>query len=106
MVKAMSPVLTDWADDDDVHTVIVDGAGERGLCAGGDLVALYHSARADGSEARQFWYDEYVLNAQIGRFSKPYVALMDGIVMGGGVGVGVHGSVRVVTDTTKMACPK
>ena len=106
MVNAMSPVLADWAHDDDIHAVVVDGAGDRGLCAGGDLVALYHSAKADGSEARQFWYDEYVLNAQIGRFSKPYVALMDGIVMGGGVGVGVHGSVRVVTDTTKMAMPE
>jgi len=106
MVNAISPVLTDWADNDDVHTVIVDGAGERGLCAGGDLVALYHSARADGSVARSFWYDEYRLNAQIGRFPKTYVALMDGIVMGGGVGVAAHGSVRVVTDTTKMAMPE
>ncbi|WP_099042349.1 enoyl-CoA hydratase/isomerase family protein [Mycobacterium neglectum] len=106
MVNAISPVLSDWADNDDVHTVIVDGAGERGLCAGGDLVALYHSARADGSVARSFWYDEYRLNAQIGRFPKPYVALMDGIVMGGGVGIAVHGSVRVVTDTTKMAMPE
>ena len=85
---------------------VLSGAGERGLCAGGDIVAIYHSARADGSEARQFWYDEYLLNAQIGRFPKPYVALMDGIVMGGGVGVGAHGSVRVVTDTTKMAMPE
>jgi enoyl-CoA hydratase len=90
---------------------MLSGAGARGLCAGGDIVAIYHSARADGSEAREFWYDEYVLNAQIGRFGKPYVALMDGIVMGGGVmgggvGVGVHGSVRVVTDTTKMAVPE
>jgi enoyl-CoA hydratase len=106
MVNAMSPVLRDWDRNDDISAVVVDGAGERGLCAGGDLVALHHSARADGSEARQFWYDEYVLNAQIGRFSKPYVALMDGIVMGGGVGVAVHGSVRVVTDTTKMAMPE
>ena len=106
MVEAMSSVLADWDQNDAVHAVVVDGAGERGLCAGGDLVALYHSAKADGSEARQFWYDEYVLNARIGRFSKPYVALMDGIVMGGGVGVAVHGSVRVVTDTTKMAMPE
>jgi enoyl-CoA hydratase len=106
MVNAISPVLTDWAADDDVQTVVIDGAGERGLCAGGDLVALYHSARADGSVARSFWYDEYRLNAQIGRFPKPYVALMDGIVMGGGVGIAVHGSVRVVTDTTKMAMPE
>jgi len=110
MVNAISPVLADWADNDNVHVVVIDGAGERGLCAGGDLVALYHSAREEGPDkgkvARSFWYDEYRLNAQIGRFPKPYVALMDGIVMGGGVGVAVHGSVRIVTDTTKMAMPE
>ncbi|MFV9633009.1 enoyl-CoA hydratase/isomerase family protein [Mycobacterium neumannii] len=110
MVTVMSRVLAEWAHDDAVTAVVVDGAGERGLCAGGDIVALYHSARAEGPEkgreARAFWYDEYLLNAQIGRFGKPYVALMDGIVMGGGVGVSAHGSVRVVTDTTKMAMPE
>ena len=82
------------------------GAGERGLCAGGDVVTIYHSARADGVEARRFWYDEYLLDAQIGRYPKPYVALMDGIVMGGGVGVSAHARVRVVTETTKMAMPE
>ena len=106
MVSAISQVLAEWRDDDSVRAVVLSGEGERGLCAGGDIVALYHSARADGSEARNFWYDEYLMNAQIGRFSKPYVALMDGIVMGGGVGVASHGSVRVVTDTTKMAMPE
>lgn len=106
MVDALSALLGRWEADDRVGAVVIAGAGERGLCAGGDLVPLYHSARADGSEARKFWYDEYRLNAQIARFSKPYIALMDGIVMGGGVGVGVHGSVRVVTDTTKMAMPE
>jgi enoyl-CoA hydratase len=106
MVRTMAAALGKWVHDDAVGAVMVSGAGERGLCAGGDLVMLHHSARADGSEARQFWYDEYVLNAQIGRFSKPYVALMDGIVMGGGVGLGAHGSVRVVTDTTKLAMPE
>jgi enoyl-CoA hydratase len=106
MVTALSKVLADWEHDDNVRAVVLSGAGERGLCAGGDIVVIYHSAQADGSEARQFWYDEYLLNAQIGRFSKPYVALMDGFVMGGGVGVSAHGSVRVVTDTTKMAMPE
>jgi enoyl-CoA hydratase len=106
MVNAMAPVLKAWEDDDSIHTVVLDGAGERGLCAGGDIVAIYHSIQADGSEARQFWHDEYLLNAHIGRYRKPYVALMDGIVMGGGVGVAAHGSVRVVTDTTKMAMPE
>lgn len=106
MVTVMSRVLTEWERDDAIRAVVVDGAGERGLCAGGDIVAIYHSARGDGSEARQFWYDEYLLNAHIGRFAKPYVALMDGIVMGGGVGISAHGRVRVATDTTKMAMPE
>jgi enoyl-CoA hydratase len=106
MVDVMADTLQAWAIDETVRVVVVDGAGERGLCAGGDIVAIYHSARTDGAQARKFWFDEYRLNAQIGRFPKPYVALMDGIVMGGGVGVGTHGSVRVVTDTTKMAMPE
>jgi len=106
MVTALSDTLRKWERDDDVHTVVLSGAGERGLCAGGDIVAIYHSARADGVEARQFWYDEYLLNRRIGRFPKPYVALMDGIVMGGGVGVGAHAGVRIVTETTKMAMPE
>jgi enoyl-CoA hydratase len=106
MVNEMHKVLTAWDHDDDVRAVVVDGAGERGLCAGGDIVAIYHSARGDGTEAREFWYDEYLLNGYIGRYPKPYVALMDGIVMGGGVGVSAHGSVRVVTETTKMAMPE
>jgi len=106
MVNAVSATLSRWEHDEAVRAVVLAGAGERGLCAGGDVVAVYHSARADGVAARRFWYDEYLLNAQIGRFPKPYVSLMDGIVMGGGVGVGAHGSVRVVTDTTKMAMPE
>jgi enoyl-CoA hydratase len=106
MVDTMADVLTAWAHDDTVRAVLLDGAGERGLCAGGDIVAIYHSARGDGSESRKFFFDEYRLNALIGRFPKPYVALMDGIVMGGGVGVGAHGNVRVVTEKTKMAMPE
>ena len=106
MVDAMAEVLTAWAADDAVRAVIVEGAGERGLCAGGDIVAIYHSVRSDGVEARKFWFAEYRLNAQIAEFPKPFIALMNGIVMGGGVGVGTHGSVRIVTDTTKMAMPE
>ena len=100
MVDALSAVLTRWADDDDVRAVVLSGAGDRGLCAGGDVVAVYHSARADGVEARRFWRDEYLLNGQVGRFPKPFVSLMDGIVMGGGVGVSAHANIRVVTDTS------
>jgi enoyl-CoA hydratase len=106
MVELLSTILIRWAGDDAVRAVVLSGAGERGLCAGGDVVALYHSARKDGVEARRFWRDEYLLNAQIGRFPKPYVSLMDGIVMGGGVGVGAHAGVRVVTDKSKIAMPE
>ncbi|WP_109560339.1 enoyl-CoA hydratase/isomerase family protein [Mycolicibacter senuensis] len=106
MVTAMTAALSTWAEDPAVAAVVLSGAGERGLCAGGDVVAIYHSAKGDGADARRFWHDEYLLNAQIGGFPKPYVSLMDGIVMGGGVGVGAHANTRVVTDTTKMAMPE
>ncbi|UMB70764.1 enoyl-CoA hydratase/isomerase family protein [Mycobacterium paraterrae] len=106
MVTHLRRVLTEWEQSSDVAAVVLSGAGERGLCAGGDVVAIYHSARADGAEARTFWYDEYLLNGHIGRFPKPYVSLMDGIVMGGGVGVGAHANTRVVTDTSKVAMPE
>jgi enoyl-CoA hydratase len=106
MVTALDAALTGWADDDGVHTVLLSGAGERGLCAGGDVIAIYHSARAGGADARRFWFEEYQLNLAISRYPKPYVALMDGIVMGGGVGVSAHAAVRIVTDTTKMGMPE
>lgn len=106
MVTGMHAALDAWEGDDAVNAVLVAGAGERGLCAGGDVVALYHSAKAGGAEARAFFFDEYRLNAHIGRYAKPYVALMDGIVMGGGVGISGHGGVRVVTDTAKIAMPE
>jgi enoyl-CoA hydratase/carnithine racemase len=107
MVTSLRDALHAWAHDDSVHTVLVSGAGERGLCAGGDVIVIYHSAKdGDGSAARAFWHDEYLLNAEIATYGKPYVVVMDGIVMGGGVGVSAHGSVRVVTDTTKMGMPE
>ncbi len=106
MVTAMDAALTAWESDTAVRAVVINGAGDRGLCAGGDVVAIYHSAKAGGAEARRFWFDEYRLNARIGRYPKPYIACMDGIVMGGGVGVGAHGSVRVVTDTSTIAMPE
>lgn len=106
MVTAIDAALRQWERDDAVTAVVISGAGERGLCAGGDVVAIYHDAKAGGDQSRRFWHDEYLLNAAIGRYPKPYVALMDGITMGGGVGISAHGSVRVVTDTTKMAMPE
>ena len=106
MVRAMDSTLASWADDDTVRAVVVAGAGERGLCAGGDVVALHHSAKAGGADARAFFFDEYRLNSRIGHYPKPYVALMNGIVMGGGVGISGHGNVRVVTETCKIAMPE
>ena len=106
MVSHLRAILTAWEQDDAISAVVLSGAGERGLCAGGDVVAIYHSARADGAEARRFWRDEYLMNGQIGRYPKKYVAVMDGIVMGGGVGVGAHANTRVVTETSKVAMPE
>lgn len=110
MALAITAALQVWADDDDVRTVVVTGAGERGLCAGGDIVAIHSDARsgtasADSATGR-FWRDEYVLNALIGRYPKPYVVIMDGIVMGGGVGLSGHGSHRIVTERSKVGMPE
>ncbi len=99
--------LTDWEHDDDSSRRRGRPAPATAACARAATSSRSITAPAPtGPRRDEFWYDEYVLNAQIGRFSKPYVALMDGIVMGGGVGVAAHGSVRVVTDTTKMAMPE
>lgn len=106
MAERLASALREWEHDDGVHAVLVTGAGERGLCAGGDVVAIYHDAQVGGAKTRAFWHDEYRMNAQIADYPKPYVAVMDGIVMGGGVGVSAHGSHRVVTETTKLGMPE
>ncbi|WP_432753800.1 enoyl-CoA hydratase/isomerase family protein [Streptomyces sp. JL2001] len=106
MVLRIDAALTAWEHDPAVETIVIEGAGERGLCAGGDIRAIHDDARAGGSASVDFWRDEYRLNARIARFPKPYVAFMDGIVMGGGVGVSAHGSVRVVTERSRVAMPE
>ncbi|WP_284975798.1 MULTISPECIES: enoyl-CoA hydratase/isomerase family protein [unclassified Arthrobacter] len=106
MVKAMFQQLSAWADDDDVATVLVRGAGDRGLCAGGDIVAIYKDMLHGGAETAGFWAEEYRLNSLISRFPKPYVAFMDGLVLGGGVGISAHGSVRIVTERTRTGMPE
>jgi enoyl-CoA hydratase len=106
MVGALVDQLSAWADDDGVATVLVRGAGERGLCAGGDIVAIYEDIPAGGGRTADFWQTEYRLNSLISRYPKPYVALMDGLVLGGGVGISAHGSVRVVTERTRMGMPE
>ncbi|MFF9119237.1 enoyl-CoA hydratase/isomerase family protein [Streptomyces massasporeus] len=107
MVRRIDEALTAWERDPAVETVVITGAGERGLCAGGDIRAIHDDARdGDGTASAAFWRDEYRLNARIARWPKPYVAVMDGIVMGGGVGVSAHGSVRVVTERSRVAMPE
>ncbi|MDJ0362948.1 enoyl-CoA hydratase/isomerase family protein [Rhodococcus sp. H29-C3] len=106
MVLDIAPQLEKWAVEDEVELVLLTGAGERGLCAGGDIVSIYHDAKEGGSGSKVFWRDEYILNAAIARFPKPYVAIMDGVVMGGGVGLSAHASTRIVTDRSKIAMPE
>ncbi|GAA3523173.1 enoyl-CoA hydratase/isomerase family protein [Amycolatopsis ultiminotia] len=106
MARAVTEHLLEWAGDPAVRAVVVDGAGDRGLCAGGDIRSIYDDARAGGAASLEFWADEYRMNALIGRYPKPYVAIMDGIVMGGGVGISAHGSHRVVTDRSRIAMPE
>jgi enoyl-CoA hydratase len=107
MVRRIAAALDAWEHDPAVRTVVLAGAGDRGLCAGGDVRAIHDDIRAGGGAASAaFWRDEYRLNARIARYPKPYVALMDGIVMGGGVGLAAHGSVRVVTERSRVAMPE
>ncbi|WP_393053483.1 enoyl-CoA hydratase/isomerase family protein [Streptomyces sp. LN549] len=106
MVLRMREALHAAEHDGSVVAVLLTGAGERGLCAGGDIRSIRDDALAGGRTSLDFWRDEYRLNARIARFPKPYVALMDGIVMGGGVGVSAHGSLRIVTERSRIAMPE
>ncbi len=99
-------VIDGWAADEAVQLVIIDGAGDRAMCAGGDVQALYDQRSDGGKSASQFWRDEYRLNSKIGRYPKPFVAIMDGIVMGGGIGLGGHASHRIVTERSMLAMPE
>jgi enoyl-CoA hydratase len=106
MIRTLAEALETWERDDAVAAVLVDGAGERGLCAGGDVRYLDEDAARGGHEFPTLLAEEYRLDARIARYPKPYVALMDGVVMGGGVGVSAHGSVRVVSERTVLAMPE
>ena len=106
MIREMRRVLDAWAVDDAIDLVIVRGAGERGLCAGGDIATLYRDALAGGSDGAVFWKEEYELNHLISTYPKPYVPLMTGIVLGGGIGISAHGSHRVVTDDSRIGMPE
>lgn len=106
MIDKMTAVLKDWQDDDRVALVILRGAGERGLCAGGDVAALYHDALEGGTAGAHFWKTEYELNYLISTYPKPYVALMEGIVLGGGIGVSAHASHRIVSEDSRIGMPE
>jgi enoyl-CoA hydratase len=106
MFRDVNKALDAFEADPAVGLILLEGAGERGLCAGGDIRALYEDSKVRGDLGKILWREEYILNARIAKFPKPYVAFMDGIVMGGGVGLAAHGSHRVVTDRTKLAMPE
>jgi enoyl-CoA hydratase len=107
MVTALAAQLAAWASDPSVMRVIIRAAGERAFSAGGDIRALHELGRAGRqAEMLPFWWDEYRLNHLIKHYPKPYVALIDGIVMGGGVGISVHGSHRVAGDKFQFAMPE
>ncbi|MEL7544752.1 MAG: enoyl-CoA hydratase/isomerase family protein [Pseudomonadota bacterium] len=107
MLEAIAAALTRWRDASDVAMVLIDGAGDRAFASGGDIVDLYETGkRGDYEFGRKFWASEYQLNLDIATYPKPFVALMHGFVMGGGVGVSAHGSHRIVTDSTRVAMPE
>ncbi len=106
MFRDIDKALDQFEADPAVGLILLEGAGERGLCAGGDIRALYESSQVRGDLGKILWREEYILNARIAQFPKPYVAFMDGIVMGGGVGLSAHGSHRVVTERTRLAMPE
>lgn len=107
MVRTLHGALAMWQDDAAIEAVVVEGAGERAFCAGGDIRRVRELALAgDYAGIEAFFADEYALNAAIARYPKPYIALIDGLCMGGGMGLSIHGSARVVTDAAVMAMPE
>jgi enoyl-CoA hydratase/carnithine racemase len=106
MALAMTAVLRQWESDPNVGAVLLDGAGGRAFCAGGDIRALYDAAKTGDSLPARFWATEYKLNVLIARYPKPLIAVMDGLVMGGGVGLSAHAAYRVVTERSAIAMPE
>ncbi|MGH6990017.1 MAG: enoyl-CoA hydratase/isomerase family protein [Stellaceae bacterium] len=106
MCRTLDEKLAEWQADPAIRAVVIRGEGSRAFCAGGDIRKLYDEGRAGGDYPRRFYRAEYRLNARLHRFSKPYIAFLDGIVMGGGVGVSVHGRYRIATENTLFAMPE
>ena len=107
MIQQITAALTAWVHDTDVQTVLIDGAGDRGLCAGGDVRALYDSITGGHPEhIADFFRAEYAMNALIAEYPKPIVVFADGITMGGGIGLAGHAAVRIVTERSRLAMPE
>ena len=107
MCLAIENALDQWRTDQDVALVVIDGAGDRAFCSGGDIAEMYAAGkRGDMGYGRLFWRDEYRLNAKIFNYSKPIVTFLHGFTMGGGVGIGCHGSHRIVCETSQIAMPE
>jgi enoyl-CoA hydratase/carnithine racemase len=107
MIRACAAILETWREDPHVHAVVIEGAGDRAFCAGGDIRAL-RDAQVSGKRAvaDQFFEEEYALNLTIATYPKPYIALIDGICMGGGIGLSVHAPYRVATEHAAFAMPE
>ena len=107
MCLAIESALDSWADDPAIKLLIIDGVGERAFCSGGDIAEMYASGlRGDFKYGQRFWADEYRMNAKLFEFPKPVVSFLQGFTMGGGVGVGCHGSHRIVCETSQIAMPE
>ena len=107
MCLEIDAALDAWRDDDAVKMLLIDAVGERAFCAGGDIAEIYASAkRGDYSYGQKFWRDEYRMNAKIFEYPKPVVSMMQGFIMGGGVGVGCHGSMRIVGESSQISMPE
>lgn len=106
MIQAIHSKLQSWAVDKEIKAVIIRAVPGRAFCAGGDLRLTYESMQTQSTAAMQFFHEEYLLNAFIHHYPKPYIALLDGITMGGGVGISIHGSHRVVTERLLFAMPE
>ncbi|XP_053296192.1 3-hydroxyisobutyryl-CoA hydrolase, mitochondrial isoform X2 [Pleuronectes platessa] len=106
MIRQIYPQLKTWENDTDTDLVIVKGAGGKAFCAGGDIRAVTEAGKVGDPLAQDFFREEYILNDAIGSCRKPYIALIDGITMGGGVGLSVHGRFRVATEKTLFAMPE
>ena len=106
MVLAMAALFTRWSTDDSIYAIVLRGAGEKSFCAGGDIRALRESAINNGTLHHNFFVDEYRLDYQLHRYVKPVICLLDGIVMGGGMGISQGSGFRIVGSRTKMAMPE